>query len=74
MAAEFNDEQRVMIGILRAMGRDDAEAIVNDERLLSTYFGSAMLPALQNVARLLADIVASDIPWARLTDLIEREA
>ncbi len=56
LAAQFNDEQVLMIGVLRQQGYAlaTAEMLVADEQLLATVLGSALMEPLRKMAATVA--------------------
>lgn len=54
---DFNEEQRLMVAVLRTQGCENPEAVVAAEPLVATVLGSAMLPALTRMLDLLSEAV-----------------
>lgn len=53
----FNTEQQVMLGVLRWNGCPDPESVLEEERMLATALGAALLPTLQDLAAKLDELL-----------------
>lgn len=50
MPEDFNEEQQIMVAILRWAGYVNPEQIVASERFAATVVGSGIMPALKRLA------------------------
>ncbi len=68
---EFNEEQRVMIGVLQVQGHPDPESVVRAAPLQATVMGSRLMPSLVAIAEASTKVLALIEPLQR--QLVRRE-